>query len=51
MTTGEHLDQLNELTKEEFRDRTRHLVPDMSDEQFEKHWEEFQKQKAQRKLH
>lgn len=34
--------RLYELTKEEFRDVTRYLRPDYTDEQYEHDWNEFQ---------
>lgn len=47
---GEQAQPLNELTKQEFRDATRHLSP-MTEEEFDKVWQEFQHAKAKRGMH
>lgn len=47
--TGEDLEPLNLMSKQEFRDATRHLV-NLSDENFETLWAEFQEQKRKRSL-
>lgn len=47
---GEDLPALNELDSEEFRERTRSLAPDMTDEKFAEKWAEFVKLKQQKKL-
>ena len=40
---------INEYSKDEWRDITRRLKPDWTDEQFEKAWSEFQEIKKQLK--
>lgn len=47
---GEKNQPLNELTKQEFRDATRHLSP-MTDDEFDKAWQDFQDIKARRGMH
>lgn len=42
--------RLNELTKDEFWDVARRLRPDLTREQFDADWEEFQAAKAKRSL-
>jgi len=44
---GEDLQPLDVLDKQEFRDSTRHLV-DWTEEEFDKHWAEFQEMKRKR---
>lgn len=43
--TGEDNDPLHLLSKQEFRDRTRHLCPDIDDQEFDRLWQEFQTKK------
>lgn len=47
---GEDLEPLDILDKDEFRERTRSLVPDMTDEQFDARWQDFQNRKQARSL-
>lgn len=47
---GEDLPALNELDRDEFRERTRSLAQNMTDEQFAEKWAEFVKLKQQKKL-
>lgn len=48
---GEDLPRLDSLDKDEFRERTRHLAPGMTDEQFDQRWEEFEATKQKRGMH
>lgn len=51
MTDDEPPVRLNELDRQEMRDLARALKPEMTDEQFEQSWQEFQALKAQRLHH
>ncbi len=44
------IDPLHVLTKDEFRDVCRKLRPDISDDEFDDSWEQFQQMKALKKL-
>lgn len=41
---------LNEMSKEEWRDATRIVRPDYTDEDFERDWKEFQEAKRRRQM-
>lgn len=43
-------DRLDEFTREEWLDALRQTIPDITDEDFAEAWEEFQRQKAARKM-
>ena len=43
--------KLNEFDKEEWRLVARRLRPDWSDEEFDRHWEDFQRDKERRAMH
>lgn len=46
---GEDLEPLSLLSKQEFRDATRHLVS-LTDDEFEALWSDFQEQKRKRSM-
>lgn len=47
----ENIARLDEFDRDEFRDATRPLWPEgYTDEDFERSWEEFQAEKARRKM-
>lgn len=43
--------RLDELDKQEWRDVAKKVRPDLTDEEFEKMWEEFHREKALRQAH
>lgn len=47
---GEREEPLNQLTKQEFRDYTRHLNPEMTEQQFDLLWAKFQEIKKRKSL-
>lgn len=47
---GENLPPLDQLTKQEFRDRTRHLK-EFTESEFDKLWAQFQKTKKLKGMH
>lgn len=46
----ELLTGLHEYTKDEWRDVARNVRPDLSDEEFDRMWDDFQEMKARKAL-